>query len=231
MNNIFSVSNAFGLALSGVIVITNDILINSVLLYIILHKLYQVLSHLDVMYVDLMQQHILVIEQTEQNEQNEQNNQNKENQQNNSHDMNNIAIDNNINNNHRNRTMDSCSDENNILNDLNRNKYNQNEIVDLMAKMSLLTIFSTFFAQFFNLAVLHSEYYVLTHNNITNQWYNNHAILRYSLRSVEGFTNCLILYFTFPFNQTQYFQCCSIFHTCLRNCCIRCITNSRRNEK
>ena len=56
-------------------------------------------------------------------------------------------------------------------------------------------------------------------------------ILCFIFRAFEALINCVTLYFTFIFNQSQYIRCCSICHKCLRNRCIKMVENATNKEK
>ena len=108
--------------------------------------------------------------------------------------------------------------------EISKNQSEQHDIVNLMTKISWLTIVSIVLGQGFNLTLMIADMEnVLTYKHLWEK-YASVAVL---FRCIEAMTNCVVLYFTFVFNTSQYTRCCNLCHQCLKNCCIGYIV--RRN--
>ena len=113
--------------------------------------------------------------------------------------------------------------ENIITNRIEQNSINQTEIVNLMAKVSLLTIISEIFINMYFIDFLHLA---ITFNS------NQDSIPIYIYSFIIGLCwNCFTLYATFPFNDKQYVKCCGLCHKGLKNCCVVCVTKRIFRQK
>lgn len=96
----------------------------------------------------------------------------------------------------------------------------QNDIVNLMTRVSILTITAAIFAQCFNIIAGYNGYrYAL--QDISDSELEIQAIIGYILRNIEGFINCFVLYLMFRFNEKEYFFCCLKCHKCLFRTCVK----------
>ena len=187
-SNFITNSDGTRLILSVIVLITNDLLINGILLYMFLNKLYYQVYYLE----ESLQENRLVTGRIK------------------------TLAQSNID------TMSLTGREEMSSDLLNRTQNEQEEIVDLMTKISLLTILCVIFAQFWNVAALYTDYN-LAERNISDLWYSEHVILCVSFRSIEAVANGIGLHFTFFFNNSIYLKCCGNCHDCLKNACIKCI--------
>ena len=97
-------------------------------------------------------------------------------------------------------------------NKIEKNRINQTQIVNMMAKVSLLTIISLIFMNAYYVAAVH--------------WYNQSDVTSvHELVLIIGVCwNCLTLYTTFPFNDKQYVKYCGLCHKGVKSCCVVCVT-------
>ena len=95
------------------------------------------------------------------------------------------------------------------------NKATQEEIVDLMAKISFLTLIEE---MLFHSWVI-PRYTMIIYQKFTGHYNENIALLLTAMQSINIGFLCLVLYFTFGFNNQQYMLCCKIFHECMKKCC------------
>ena len=107
-------------------------------------------------------------------------------------------------------------------NRMEKNRINQTEIVNMMAKVSLLTIISLIFMNMYFAGVI---YALFAFENQTNQDLISVYDLVLRIEFIIGLCwNCFTLYATFPFNDKQYIKCCILCHKGLKNCCVVCVT-------
>ena len=99
------------------------------------------------------------------------------------------------------------------------------EVVDIMAKISLLTIVSEIFI---NICFIMSVYLYIHEANEHSTWKEGHE---YAYVIMEEFIlitgvciNCFTLYAAFVFNDDHYRKCCSCCHKSLKKCCVMCVT-------
>ena len=188
--------------LAGLLVISNDILINAIVLYLILKRLFHMIENLDEQYQSMLKRRLTISRNVVELE---------------------------LENTNVRSTNDEVQDLTSTLLDmdggidLDRNKNVQQEIVHLMVKLSLLTMICVIVSQFYNIAAPYLLYAKETKNNVTNVWFNEHIILILVLRAIEATVNCIILTFTFIFYQKQYNRYCNICHSTLENCFVQCI--------
>ena len=113
-------------------------------------------------------------------------------------------------------------EENIITNRIERNRINQTEIVNMMAKVSLLTIISVIFMNVYFIAII---YFLFDFRHNPNQDSISVYQLVARIELIIGLCwNCFTLYATFPFNDKQYVKCCGLCHKGLKYCCIACVT-------
>ena len=104
-----------------------------------------------------------------------------------------------------------------------KNKDEQHQIVDLMVKISWLTIVSQIFQQIW---IYVAFYYTVFFLDKKESDYGVFAVCR-MLRNVWILITCAVLYLIFVFNQQQYDKCCLKCHRCLKNCCIKWIYRNK----
>ena len=105
---------------------------------------------------------------------------------------------------------------------IEKNRVHQTEIVNMMAKVSLLTIISLIFMNVYFVAVIYSLFEI---RNQAKQDFISVYELVLRIELIIGLCwNCFTLYATFPFNDKQYVKCCASCHKGLKNCCIVCVT-------
>ena len=191
--NIFSFlgSNSSRLVTSALVVIVNDIAINGLILYIILSKLYKIISLLNHQFCRLVARA--------------------------------PDCDTNTNNTHIDENTSGTSHDTSLLNEINRNQNEQQLIVDLITKMSLLTIICVMFGQLFPITAIYTVDRLSTDPNVSALWFNEHSVLCFTFRAIEALINCTVLYLTFVFSQDKYDSYCYLCHTCLKKCCTYCI--------
>ena len=206
------------LILSAVVLITNDLMINGILLYVFLNKLYHEVYYLQ----QSLQQQKLIRTRDQMQIHDDAYDSDP-----NAH----VTIDDRYCNscsasladhNHHNDNDTNSTETETVTSEVKRNKHEQNDIVDLMTKISLLTIFCVIFAQFWNVSALYTEYNE-AQNNPSSFWYSQHVVLCFSFRAMEGVVNSIGLHFTFVFNHDMYMGCCVLCHNCLKNACMKCI--------
>ena len=109
---------------------------------------------------------------------------------------------------------------------LNKNHMDQNQIVDLMIKISSLTIICVIFQHVWIWFSIYcyiqgqgdGEYYVL-------------YLIAIILRHIGVLVNCCALYLTFAFNEDQYMRFCGLCHRCMKDCCVRYIGRRRYKQR
>ena len=161
-----------------------DILMNFVLLYLFLKRLYRMILHLDESFQTLMDD----MEQIRMD-----------------------SMDDTIS--HPNNSSHSV-ESNQIMQNVKRNTMEQTEIVDMMAKISLLTIISEIFVHIWLTMVI---------IDINLKLYNyswTYIVISSMMIDVGVFFNSFVLYATFPFNDSHYMKFCRICHNCLKGCCV-----------
>ena len=190
---------------TAIIIIFNDLLINFTLLYLVVSKFYSIMNDLDTN-TTLTYQHFINVNNSSTNT-----------------DHDNIS-DCSVN------SMAIQSDSNS-----NRNGYMsvQTEIVNLMTKLSLITIVSVIFSQFWNFGILYLSIIQIenTNHQYSSMYFNILLISLYMFRAIAAITDCLVIYFTYQFNQKTYFACCSLCHNHLRYHCIKCIIQRNLNNR
>lgn len=80
--------------------------------------------------------------------------------------------------------------------ELHKNKQEQNEIVDLITKLSLLTVVCVLFSQLFTIFAAHFWLHMNDNDNGTVLWFEKQPIQYVGLlfRWIEAFVNCITLY-------------------------------------
>lgn len=107
---------------------------------------------------------------------------------------------------------------------LKRNKKQQMEIINLMAKISLLTVVEqVLYVLWVVLRVIwHIMCCVLDYGYTANQsiivW-----LLYESVMTINVCFICTVLYFMFAFNNDHYELCCIKCHSCFTNCCVKIV--------
>lgn len=108
--------------------------------------------------------------------------------------------------------------------EMERNRKEQMEIMTLITKLSLLTIISVFFAQFWNIAEVYTDYKVALHDsNVSLLTWTQFSLICFIFRAVEALINCIVLYLAFVFNENEYIVCCACCHQCLNTLCTKCV--------
>ena len=120
--------------------------------------------------------------------------------------------------------MNDDIDTNNIDDQLRRNQTRQMEIVDLMTKITLLTIIEQLLFFVWTLCgliqyVLHYQLGYPTQSNLYSIFRGIDPIFE----MLDICFICVALYFTFVFNHKQYQFCCARCHKQFRHCCVRCV--------
>ena len=137
-------------------------------------------------------------------------------------------------------SMDSSSDHNDDLQSkseldfqesdikdrIHQNSQQQKEVVNIIAKISLLTIVSEIFINGFLSLRIHLSFHY--HEDINSVVF----ILTVNIIVIIGLClNCFTLYATFEFNHNHYIKCCGLCHRGLKNCCVVCVARqSFRNR-
>lgn len=104
-----------------------------------------------------------------------------------------------------------------LIEDQDKTETERNDMINLMTKLTLLTIIGILFAPLFTLTALYMDTIRAIDLHASSFWFNETSILCFIFRAFEALINCVTLYFTFIFNQPQYFRCCSLCHSCLRH--------------
>lgn len=99
---------------------------------------------------------------------------------------------------------------------MEQNQTTQVEVVDMMTKISLLTIVTEIMWHSYGALLIYqnTKYYGLRETDYSH-------ILNICINLVLSMLvccDCFVLYFTFVFNQSQYFRCCGPCHKCLKSC-------------
>ena len=211
------VSSGMSFIISASVVVINDLIINAMLLIIMMTKLYKAVASLNMRYYALLNSDNESIEDL-QSIVTKNNIQKAVSKNDRSRDCN-LMVDGSV--------LSDSSISSSVKNELIRNKNEQKEIIHVMTKISLLTIICVVFAQGFTILALYTDYNLAFNKNMKDLWFHKHTILCWILRSIEGLTNCIVLYFTFVFNTTMYLKCCGLCHNCFEKCCFKCVV--RRN--
>ena len=214
-NDIFGFETITDKVLIFMVIIIFDFIINVIILRIFLKKLYRMIKNLDNLFEALI---IQSMEKTS------------------SHSMlSNNDVDYNYNDNH------NYDKKNEIeMIELQRfessreklidNREEQNDMIELMTKISILTIFSQIFQH-----TWYWMYAVYLFGFSDYSWYSNDikgkigGRLSMMIRIIRAFAimfDCLALYLTFAFNNKIYKKCCTICHSSTKNCCIWCIVRN-----
>ena len=105
--------------------------------------------------------------------------------------------------------------------DLNDIRIEQNDMLELISKLSVLTVFCVVFSQLFNIAVL-LENIMLVHNRGSDDFFTRLTLIEYIFRGIEAIACCIVLHFTYVDNQEQYEKYCKLCHHCARDYCVWC---------
>lgn len=249
-DNSFGGSDSSKLVFSGITIIVNDILINFILLYTFFNKLYQMIQTLDETYQILIND-IVDHKNLKANKDNINNNINN-NHSDSENDANipnhnkititstddddrddkntsigtsdmtsNLEADSHsqITDANSSLTSNATVSESAMMHQLNRNKNEQNELIDLMSRILLLTIISILVEQVFTIMAAYNVYRLVVNDDTKSYSID----VGYWFREFEAVWNCLVLYFTFIFNENEYYCLCKVFHACLKNACIESI--------
>lgn len=207
-NNNTTTTTVTELIISAITVIINDVVINCLILYLILSRLYQMIHDLDKTYQSLTLKSIFKFAGASNSNINTNNDINTKVEQN-KFNASNLSL---------------LSNKSAINNELNKNEFEQKEIVSLITKLTLLTLISVIFEQLFAITALYFEYNAaINRNKYSQQWFSTFGVICYISRAMEGVCNCIVLNLMFVFNQDYYFICCNFFDTKLKNCCVTCI--------
>lgn len=166
-----------------------DVAINTTILILFLKRLYQMLKHLNVRLNKLM---VDVEMESITNEMV-------------------LEIDNN--------NTDNLVKSESLQQRITGNETEKNEIVNLMVKISLLTIVSQILQQIWIFAEI---YYNVVLMETGRDVYSFNSIARLC-KNIWVVTSCTALYLAFIFNEQQYYFCCKSCHNCIQNNCIKCI--------
>ena len=102
---------------------------------------------------------------------------------------------------------------------LSQNRKKQYQIVDIMARVLLLTIVSEFLIHSCMALIVYFRLMERMKNDIS-EWY---FFVASALFQLALLSMCFTVYMTFEFNDDEYFKCCSLCHKGLRYCCVRCV--------
>lgn len=197
--------------LAGLLLISNDILINSIVLYLILKRLFRMIENLNEKYQCMLETSLSI---------------------------NNIPIELEVKK-ENSLVYSLMSEESELehldINDddadnLKRNKNAQQEIAHLMTKLSLLTMICVIVSQLVNFDGPYLMYMIET-ENVSSIWFNKNIITGLVFRAIESTVNCITLMLTFVFYQKQYNQCCHVCHVTLANCLTKCIAKRIYNKR
>ena len=97
----------------------------------------------------------------------------------------------------------------------------ETQVVNMMAKISLLTIVSEIIINAFLIMAVCVNFNEVNLNNVVHQRY---VIVEQSLLVMGVCINCFTLYATFVFNDDHYMKCCGLCHKSLKKCCVMCVT-------
>lgn len=185
-----------------------DFVLNVTLLYVFLNKLHAMIQELDESFEQLLD------------------------------DLNQVTQAGNVDCNDMNANYKKLTSESNesdletIGTEIDRNKIEQKEIVNWMAKYVVLTIVSQLFQQIWYLVMI-ARYFGFINNNLSD---GTLILLDYICGCLSLTVNCVVMYFTFIFNEKQYYKCCCCrnCHKCIQLICIHCIKKNnieRRTKK
>ena len=116
---------------------------------------------------------------------------------------------------------DLPNDEIEIRDRMQKISMHETEVVNMMAKISLLTIISEIFINSSLIMIVYLNIDEAHGNYITNDVY---TILEQLFLIIGFCINCFTLYATFIFNDDHYMKCCGFYHTNLKKCCVICVT-------
>ena len=105
--------------------------------------------------------------------------------------------------------------------DLNDIRIEQNDMLELISKLTVLTIFCVVFSQLFNIALL-VENLMLVQNRGNDDFFTRLTLIEYIFRGIDAIVCCIVLHFTYVENEEQYEKCCKSCHDCARDCCVWC---------
>ena len=118
-------------------------------------------------------------------------------------------------------------DDNSRKERLMHNQIAQEDIVQLMVKISWLTILSQIVPQFWVCAeIAYNVAFIVTNKHD----YYTLFILSHSLKNLCIVVSFLSMYLAFIFNQQEYYWCCTCCHNCLNSQCIHCIYRTKLRE-
>ena len=112
-------------------------------------------------------------------------------------------------------------DEIEIKDKMQKISMQETEVVNMMAKISLLTIVSEIFINVFLIMIAYLNVDQTYGDNAFNQTY---AIVEQLALMIGLCLNCFTLYATFIFNDDHYMKCCGFCHKNLKKCCVICVT-------
>ena len=109
---------------------------------------------------------------------------------------------------------------------LENNTMQQTEVVNMMAKISLLTIISEMFIDSLLVTQMVLEFNYSDDINSVPFLITHNIMLIICLC-----VNCFTLYATFVFNDDHYVKCCGFCHTSLKKCCVKCVTTHTLRQR
>ena len=116
-----------------------------------------------------------------------------------------------------------CNDEIEIRDKMEKIRMQESEVVNIMAKISLLTIVSEIFINIYFIMIA-SVYLDDALKNFDWTGTYQYWIMEQFAWITGVCINCFTLYATFVFNDDHYMKCCRCCHKRLKKCCVRCVT-------
>ena len=175
-----------------------DICVNILVLYLFLKRLYRMVLNLDESFQSLMMEDMedysskrksMVSKDSQDEKQNE--------------NENDISL-------YRSGSYSDSSESNRIMVKIEGNATEQTQIVDIMAKITLLTIISE---------ILFCIWVILFLSILNAEYSDTLKIIQNIMLEIWLCFNCFALYATLIFNNDHYIMCCGLCHNCFKTCC------------
>ena len=112
--------------------------------------------------------------------------------------------------------------ENEMKDRMHKISMHETEVVNMMAKISLLTIISEIFVNIFLIMVAYEKFKEAHAIDVSFEY----IIVEQSVIIVAVCLNCFTLYAMFVLNDQHYIKFCGFCHKGLKKCCVMCVTRS-----
>ena len=117
---------------------------------------------------------------------------------------------------------DTASKQSDLMDRMHKIRIQETEVINIMAKISLLTIVSEIFINIFLSMVVFLN--IDEANDHGTDVSDGYVAVEQLMLIIAVCINCFTLYATFVFNDDHYIKCCGLCHKSLKQCCLICVT-------